>query len=105
MGPRMGANYRREVGGRRAVSCQTDITSDADGLPEVVQDGQGGRVVPNRSIDGFVNAIRELAADPESLKRMQTAAVDWARTQFAEERITEKYVHLYRHLVAATVRH
>ena len=82
-------------------ACGTPvITSDAGGLPEVVRDGLGGRVVPNRCIEGFVQALCELTHDPELRRRMGTAGVQWVRCQFADEHITKQYLKLYGTLVS-----
>ncbi len=86
-------------------ACGTPvITSDAGGLPEVVKHGLSGLVVPNRSVEGFLAALRSLLPNETMRRDMSIAAVHWAQSQFAEDRITGQYVELYRQLVFDSAR-
>jgi glycosyltransferase involved in cell wall biosynthesis len=46
------------------------VAYDIDGTPEVVRDGETGRLVPYGDADAFINALVTLAEDAESRRRM-----------------------------------
>jgi glycosyltransferase involved in cell wall biosynthesis len=83
-----------------AMGCEAPVVaSDAGGLPEVVEDGVTGRVVPKGDVPALTAAIGELLADPEARARMGKAGraralrlFDWAVT-------AEKLESLYRELL------
>lgn len=74
------------------------ISSDAGGLPEVVGHGVGGWVVPNRSVDGFEAALRQLIPDESLRLRLAQAGIQWVRERFADDHITDQYLSLYQKL-------
>jgi glycosyltransferase involved in cell wall biosynthesis len=83
-------------------ACGTPvISSDAGGLPEVVGHGVGGLVVPSRRVEGFVGALRRLIDDPGERLRMGRSGAAWVRQRFAEDKIANDYVALYRRVGVA----
>jgi glycogen(starch) synthase len=50
------------------------IVSDAGGLPEIVEHGVSGLVVPRGSVDALADAIAELWGDPDKARRLGQAA-------------------------------
>jgi colanic acid/amylovoran biosynthesis glycosyltransferase len=46
------------------------VTTRVAGIPELVEDGQSGFVVPPGRVDALVEAVRRLASDPELRREM-----------------------------------
>src|SRR3954449_12141325 len=71
-----------------AMGCEVPVVaSDAGGLPEVVEDGVTGLVVPRGDVPALASAIGSLLDDPERRRRMGAAGrrraveyFDWDRT-------------------------
>lgn len=54
-----------------AMSCEVPtIGTDAGGVPELITDGEDGRLVPPRDPDALVRAIAEIANDPRLALRL-----------------------------------
>jgi glycosyltransferase involved in cell wall biosynthesis len=82
------------------------VVSDLQGVPETMQPGRTGMVVPSADEGALAAAIAELAADPTLRTRMGHAAAEWIRGNFSRalqiERLTEQLGHAYS--LAATSR-
>jgi len=74
------------------------VAARVGGLSEVVRDGQTGRLVELGDVYGQAAASAELLADPERLAALRRAAREDARTRFDPDRVTERYLELYRSL-------
>ena len=74
------------------------VVSDADSLPEVVEDGRTGRVVPRRDSAAAATAILGLLADGPAAARLAEAAREEALRRFPVERMVAEYAELYRTL-------
>lgn len=76
------------------------IASDVGGLPEIVQDGVSGLVVPAGDAEALADAIIALAADPERAVAMGQAGRERALEAFRQERCTGATERLYLDAVA-----
>jgi len=76
------------------------VTSDSGGLPENVEDGVTGFVVPRRDADAMAARIVELARSPELRQRMGRAGRQRALSRFDLDRQAEAFVRLYRELAS-----
>jgi colanic acid/amylovoran biosynthesis glycosyltransferase len=76
------------------------VTSDAGGLPENVEDGVTGFVVPRRDPRALAERVAQLAVDPALRDRMGTAGRRRALELFDLERQADAFVAMYRELVA-----
>lgn len=79
------------------------IASRIGALPELVQDGQTGLLVPPGDADALREALGRLLADPDLRERLGRAARERAR-HFAAEAVLPQFEALYRRLVAGNVR-
>ena len=70
------------------------------GIPEVVEDGVSGRLVPFGDVAAHVRAVEELIGDPARRQQIGAAARQRAREQFSAETIVPRYEALYRRAVA-----
>jgi colanic acid/amylovoran biosynthesis glycosyltransferase len=75
------------------------VTSDADGLPENVADGQTGFVVPRRDADALARALSKLVGDPELRRRMGEAGRARVLTNFDVEREIAEFDAFYRRVL------
>ncbi len=66
------------------------------GIPEVVENGVSGRLVPFGNVDAAARALEELSADPARRKAMGRAAKHRAEQRFSADVIVPAYEALYR---------
>ena len=75
------------------------VCSDQGGLPEVVQHGTTGFVVPAGDATALANAILELLRNPPLAQRMGEAGILRARERFSIERCVDEHEALFREIV------
>jgi glycosyltransferase involved in cell wall biosynthesis len=80
------------------------VASDAGGLPEVVEHGVTGLVVPRGDASALANAIAELLADPERRRRMGVAGRERALRLFDWDRSAEQFEQMYLEVGARVTR-
>jgi glycosyltransferase involved in cell wall biosynthesis len=84
-----------------AMGCEVPVVaSDAGGLPEVVEDGVTGLVVPRGDSNALATAIGSLLADPERRRSMGRAGRERALRLFDWDRTAEQFERIYRDLGA-----
>jgi glycosyltransferase involved in cell wall biosynthesis len=71
------------------------IASAVGGLPEIIEDGKTGLVVPAGDAEGLADAIAVLAGDPERAAEMGRAGRVRALAEFPPERSAERIEALY----------
>jgi starch synthase len=91
-----------------AMACETAVVASAvGGIPEVVVDGETGRLVPYDPDDaagfeaGLAAAIDDVLSDSDRLSEMGRAGRERAVRDFAWPTIAEQTVALYNDVVAA----
>ncbi len=75
------------------------VATAVGGVPEVVDDGQTGLLVPPRSPDALARALGELAADPDRRRRMGEAGYRRAVGRFSINATVQQTELLYRELL------
>ncbi len=79
-----------------AMGCEVPVVaSDAGGLPEVVEHGVTGLVVPRGDPTALAEAIGSLLADPALRRRMGAAGRDRALRLFDWDRSAEQFERVY----------
>jgi glycosyltransferase involved in cell wall biosynthesis len=79
-----------------AMGCETAVVaSDAGGLPEVVEHGVTGLIVPRGDASALAGAIGELLADPARRQRMGHAGRERALRLFDWDRSAEQFEQIY----------
>jgi glycosyltransferase involved in cell wall biosynthesis len=76
------------------------VATRVGGIPEVVEDGVSGLLVPSGDVDGLARAAERLIQDPTARKVMGQTARARARERFSADRIVPLYVELYRRVCA-----
>ena len=88
-----------------AMGCEVAVVaSDAGGLPEVVEHGVTGLVVPRGDACALAHAIGSLLGDPERRRAMGQAGRERALRLFDWDRSAEQFEQLYRDVAARTKR-
>ena len=88
-----------------AMGCETAVVaSDAGGLPEVVENGVTGLVVPRGDSSALAGAIGALLADPERRRRMGQAGRERALRLFDWDRTAAQFEQIYREVGAGARR-
>ena len=83
-----------------AMACGRPIVATtAGGMPEVVQDGKTGILVPPRNDRAMADAIITLLKDPALRDRMGSAGLARANARFSAERMVADTLLAYRDLV------
>jgi glycosyltransferase involved in cell wall biosynthesis len=80
-----------------AMACGVPVVaSRVGGIPEVVLDGQTGRLCTPGDIKGMAEAALEILSNPYLHHQMGEAGHERAITVFSPEKVLPKYVELYR---------
>ena len=77
------------------------IASRVGGIPDIIEDGVSGLLVPPADPQALANAIERVARDPAFARRLADAGRERLRTQFSWDVITTRWDELYR-TVSAT---
>lgn len=79
-----------------AMSCEVPvIASDVGGLPEVVDHGECGYLLPLGDVDGMAAAAIELLTDPERRRRFGAAGRARAVAEFSQDAVVARYRRVY----------
>lgn len=79
-----------------AMGCEVPVVAtDAGGLPEVVEDGVTGLVVPRGDADALARAVGSLLADPARRRTMGVAGRERALRLFDWDRTAERFEQVY----------
>ncbi len=91
-----------------AMACATAVVASAvGGIPEVVDDGVTGLLVPYDEQDpegfqrGLARCVNELLADPNRVTAMGQAGRRRAITEFSWSAVADRTVHLYQQLLSS----
>jgi N-acetyl-alpha-D-glucosaminyl L-malate synthase BshA len=80
-----------------AAACRVPtIATRQGGVPELIEDGVNGRLLPVGDVDGMAAAALELLRDDAALQQMATAARQTAQQRFCSTRIIPQYEAFYR---------
>ncbi|QLE56523.1 glycosyltransferase family 4 protein [Nostoc sp. TCL26-01] len=81
----------------REAGCAI-IASDVDGIPETLDNGQAGVLVPSRNSRTLAQALTRLLKDPQQLRKWQIRAQQNTE-RFRAARVNEETLAVYRELV------
>jgi len=72
------------------------VASSVGGIPEVIEDGVSGVLVPFGDVDAYAKAITDLIREPERRTALGQAAQRRAREHFSAAAIVPRYEELYQ---------
>lgn len=75
------------------------ISSYHSGIPELVQDGISGFLVPERDVDGLARKLTHLIEHRHRWPAMGRAGHDFVRRQYDSERLNDRLVRIFEGLV------
>jgi glycosyltransferase involved in cell wall biosynthesis len=84
-----------------AAAGRPVVATAVDGTPEVVLEGQTGRLVPPADPPALARALQALLADPDEAARMGREARRWARERFDIDVHVEATARVYREVAGA----
>jgi len=76
------------------------VASRVGGIPEVVEDGRTGLLVPSQDPAALAAAIVRLLGDAEGAQRLGESAANHARERYSLSRVAERVDDLYRNILA-----
>ena len=74
------------------------VTPDG-GIPDIIEHGKNGLIVPVEDHEPSVNAIITLFGNGALAKRLGKAARETIETKFSMDSVAEKYIALYIELI------
>jgi len=81
--------------------CIPVIASRVGGIPDIIEDGVSGLLVPPADPEALADAIERVATDPAFARRLAEAGRERLRTRFSWDVITTKWDAVYRVASAA----
>ena len=89
-----------------AMACGTPVVaSRVGGIPEVVVDGETGRLVEPGDVAALGQALREVLADPARARRMGEAGRRRVEAHFSWDRIADRTMTVYREAIESARAH
>ena len=77
------------------------VATDVDGVPELIEDGVTGVLVPPRDVGALAMALKGLAIDEEKRDALARAGADHVRKQFTLEHMVTGYEEAFSRLATA----
>ena len=74
------------------------VATRVGGIPEIVQDGKTGLLLPPNDVDALCSATDKLLSNPRLRKCMGRAAEQYARAHFSHTKMIAHLDALYRGL-------
>ena len=78
------------------------VATEVGGVPELVEDGVTGFLVPPRDPDALAEALQKLIADPELRRRMGEAGREKALKEFTLDRMLHETEKVYEGVLEDT---
>lgn len=78
------------------------VVSAVGGLPEVVEDGKTGLIVPPGRVEALAQAIHTILQDQEKAHHMGQQGREFVKTHFSWEKIGQQITTFYKKLILST---
>ena len=79
-----------------AMACGLPVVgSNIGGIPDIIQDGETGLLVPEKNITELSNTILNLVENEELRKKLAINGYNRVREKFSWEKIAESYINVY----------
>ena len=80
------------------ASSRPVVATTAGGIPEIVQDGETGILVPPRDHEAMADALVRLLKDEALRGRMGAAGLSLVSARFSAERMVQETLQVYQHV-------
>lgn len=71
------------------------------GIPEIVQDGESGLLVPERDVNSLVQALQDMLSAPEQWSAMGHAGREYVEARHSIDTVSEELITLYNSIVSS----
>ena len=78
---------------------KTVISTDVGGIPEIIQDGINGYIVPPKDSELLAKKIIEMLSNTQIIKYMSRECIRIAHAKFTLSKMMENYNNYYRRLI------
>ena len=78
----------------------TVVATRVGGMPDVLEDGAGGVLVPPENVDALADGIASVVDNPEASRVRADTAWQRARMRYGVESMARRYIDVYSHLLA-----
>ncbi|MCJ7812867.1 glycosyltransferase family 4 protein, partial [bacterium] len=75
------------------------ISSNCDGVPEIVIDGETGKLIPPRSSEVLTSAVIDMLINPDKMKAIGQSGRIRVMEMFDWHRVVSETILLYHHLI------
>jgi len=75
------------------------LSTQHSGIPELVQDGESGFLVPERNVNALAEKLAYLVKHPEIWSAMGQAGREYVEKCYNIDTLNDKLVDLYQHLI------
>ncbi len=83
-----------------AMACRVPtIATSVGGVPELIEDGVNGRLLPVGDVEGMAGAAVELLSDPSRFQAMTEAARRTAQSRYCASKIVPLYERFYQEIL------
>jgi glycosyltransferase involved in cell wall biosynthesis len=86
------------------LSARPVVASAVSSIPEIVDDGETGRLVPVGDVEALADAIGDLLEHPARATAMGEAGLALAQAEFSVERMAERTVGVYEEVLSSPLR-
>jgi glycosyltransferase involved in cell wall biosynthesis len=77
------------------------VATHSGGIPEIIQDGQTGRLVTPADLAELAEGIIELLTNAEQVKRMASRGKEVARRNFSVDAMVDKNIEVYQEILGS----
>ena len=76
------------------------VSADCDGVPDIVEHGETGLLVPPTDVEGLAAAVTDLLGDAKKRRVFGQAGLQRAKDLFSEEKMCQEMESLYHRLMS-----
>ena len=82
-----------------AMACRLPVIgSDTGGIPDIIQDGETGLLVPEKDISGLSKAVLSLIENEDLREKLAVNGYNRVKERFSWEKIAEDYITVYNNI-------
>ena len=78
------------------------MATNVGGIPDIIQDGKSGVLVPSGDVDQLILKFEELIADPHKRQELATNGFRLVKSNFSLEKMIESYRQVYREVLSGS---